>query len=222
MLSYTDLNEIEKHHYTAAAHLTAAHYLYPLLLQDLNNVDDLRERYLRTVSRAELGYKTPYGLKANLEKLSKALREQSGDTLGIPGHYLEEGQPLHPIISAIQVATSYGSTWKSPCIWGIGYGLNYNLTKYLIAHHSDELENLSQTFTTIHEWYYNSLTGQADTTKPEYLTLLDTPATIGWGYPVILSTNPDPAILEQLPKTVHLISRNIKYKTDRKKCFLNS
>lgn len=216
MLSYTDLNEIEKHHYTTAAQLTAAHYFYPLLLQDLDNVDNLRERYLRTVSHAELGYKTPYGLKANLEKLAKTLREQSGDTLGIPGHYLEEGQPLHPIYSAIQLATSFGAIWKSPCLWNVGHNHNYDAAKYCIVHHSDELENLSRTFTTIHEWYYNSLTGQADTTKPEYLTLLDTPATIGWGYPVVLATNLDPAILEQLPKTVHLISRNITDKTDRK------
>ena len=75
MLSYTDLNEIEKHHYTTAAQLTAAHYFYPLLLQDLGNVDDLRERYLRTVSRAELGYKT---------RISHSPRHTSNYRVGLP------------------------------------------------------------------------------------------------------------------------------------------
>lgn len=206
MRNYIDLNEQEKIHYASAAQLTSVHYLYPLMLQDLVGIENLEAKYLQVISKATLSYKTPYGLKANLEKLEQALREQRTKGQNVFLADTEPGAPLHPIHEALRIAASWSIYWKSPSIWGIGHDLNHSIVAYCLKYPVDELERLSQTFMTIHEWYYNWLAGQAEATT-DYLVLLDVPQIIGRGYPVTLATNPDVEHVKKISETSQVLAR---------------
>ena len=203
MQSYADLNHQEQIHYASAAQLTSIHYLYPLMLQDLENVEDLEQKYLRIASKAHLSRKTPFGLKATLEKLNQAINEQT------PKHNyftLPSDHPLSTIESMLSIATSRSICWLSPSLWDVGHSLTHSITTYCQQYPIYELEVLSDTFKTIHEWYFKGLTGQASK-ETDYLFFIDVPQMIGRSYPLILATNPDPEHIKKVSNTAQVLAQ---------------
>lgn len=205
MRNYSDLNPQEQIHYASAAQLTSIHYLYPLMLQDLTGTEDLEQKYLRVISKVQLSYKSPYGLKANLKKLSQAINEQKPkrDYFTLPPDH-----PLETIESVLSIATSRSICWLSPSLWDIGHSLCSQIIDYCQQYPEYELKALSQTFGTIHEWYYQGLTGQVNS-KTDYLFLIDVPQTIGRSNPIILATNPEPEHLKKFADKAQVLSRFI-------------
>lgn len=196
MLKYQELSKTEQELYGTAARLTATYYLYPLIMQDLKGTEKLQQKYQRIISKAELGVKTPYGLKATLEQFEEILSAQAGE----PTQGIEELDWL--------LLTGYSSShcWLKPSIWEVSIYLETLIARYLLNHHSEEdINKLVDTFKTIHEWFYQGFT-ETDS-KTDYLLLADIPPAIGDGYPVFLVSNPDPAIWQDLPSNAHTISR---------------
>lgn len=201
MQHISKLSASQQAKYAAAAQMAATHYLIPVILQDLDGVEKLQDKYLRIMSKATLGFRTPHGLKACLNQIIETLRERNLDY----EHDEKKSKLLLKISSVFSTIHHYHTYWHSPNLYESWIYIDIEISRHCMKYPEDELRKLTGTFFDVINWYYKWFTGQTSD-KTSYLTLFDVPSEIGNGYPVTLAINPDSEHLKALSKTTQVLA----------------